>query len=147
MYRSPARPANHSHFIFLDPRAHNCYPDWNRAANVTSPSCAATPARNPRDKASQHSSANSPCAVRNSAHAGQHTTSAATTQAPNSFNHPVVGVLELTYQAMELEDDPGHTLTVYPAIPGNPSDEALKLLALWAATENIVESARAQARG
>jgi hypothetical protein len=64
-----------------------------------------------------------------------------------SFHHPVVGLIELNYQALELEDDPGHTLTVYPAIPGSPSDEALRLLASWAATENVSESARATARG
>lgn len=47
---------------------------------------------------------------------------------------------------MELEDDPGHTLTVYPAVPGSPSDEALRLLASWAATERIGETARAASR-
>jgi hypothetical protein len=57
------------------------------------------------------------------------------------FNHPVVGMLELTFQSMELEDDPGHFLTVDPAVPGSPSDQALKLLASWAATENIAEKA------
>ncbi|MNR58854.1 hypothetical protein D3C85_1799570 [compost metagenome] len=54
----------------------------------------------------------------------------------------MAGLLELTYQSMELEDVPGHTLTVYPAVPDSPSDEALKFLASWAATEHIVEKAR-----
>ncbi|HEY1157846.1 MAG TPA: transcriptional regulator, partial [Arthrobacter sp.] len=43
-----------------------------------------------------------------------------------------------------LEEDPGHTLTVYPATPGSPPAEALKLLASWAVTENIVETAQAK---
>jgi hypothetical protein len=58
----------------------------------------------------------------------------------------VVGLLELDYQVLELDEDPGHTLTVYPAVPGSPGEEALKLLASWAATENIVETAQTPAR-
>jgi hypothetical protein len=57
----------------------------------------------------------------------------------------VVGLLELNYQVLGLEEDPGHSLTVYPATPGTSSEEALKLLASWAATENITELAQAHA--
>jgi hypothetical protein len=31
--------------------------------------------------------------------------------------------------------EPGLTLTIYTAEPGSPSDEALRLLASWAASE------------
>ena len=44
---------------------------------------------------------------------------------------------------MELAGDPGFALTVYPAVPGSPSDERLRLLASWAATERIQELAGA----
>ncbi|MFJ6028278.1 hypothetical protein ACIQCN_12525 [Pseudarthrobacter sp. NPDC092424] len=47
------------------------------------------------------------------------------------FHHPIAGTLELNYQVLGLEEDPGHTLTVYPATPGSPSEEALQLLATW----------------
>lgn len=43
---------------------------------------------------------------------------------------------------MDLQDSPGHYLTVYTAAPGSDSDEGLQLLATWAATERIVERAR-----
>jgi len=59
------------------------------------------------------------------------------------FRHPVVGELELAYEAMELAEDPGFTLTVFPAVPGSASDERLRLLASWAATERIQELAGA----
>ncbi|HCB58297.1 MAG TPA: transcriptional regulator, partial [Arthrobacter bacterium] len=59
------------------------------------------------------------------------------------FHHPVAGELELAYEAMDLAEDPGLTLTVYPAVPGSPSDERLRLLASWAATERIQDRARA----
>jgi transcriptional regulator with XRE-family HTH domain len=50
------------------------------------------------------------------------------------FHHPVVGTLELDYEALALPADPGLQLNVYTAVPGSPSDDGLKLLASWAAT-------------
>ena len=51
-----------------------------------------------------------------------------------TFNHPVVGELNLSYEAMELSTDAGLTLTAFIAEPGSPSADALALLANWAAT-------------
>ncbi|MDQ0238473.1 hypothetical protein J2S94_000540 [Arthrobacter bambusae] len=50
------------------------------------------------------------------------------------MHHPVVGDLELSYEAMELPANPGWTMFAYTAEPGSASDERLKLLASWAAT-------------
>lgn len=50
------------------------------------------------------------------------------------FHHPVVGRLELDYEALELPADTGLRLNVYTAVPGSSSDDSLKLLASWAAT-------------
>jgi hypothetical protein len=48
--------------------------------------------------------------------------------------HPLVGQLELGYEAMELVADPGLTMWIYSAEPASRSQEALNLLASWAAT-------------
>ncbi len=56
------------------------------------------------------------------------------------LHHPVVGDLELTYEGMELPADPGLTMFVYTAEPASASEDGLKLLASWAATEALVES-------
>ena len=146
MYRGTARPANHSRFIFLDPLSHNFYPDWDRAANVNVAILRREAGRNPHDKGiaelvGELSMRSDEFRTRWAAHNVRRHYSGTKT-----FSHPVVGLLELTYAAMELEDDPGHTLTVYPAVPGSPSDEALRLLASWAATERIAETARAANR-
>lgn len=53
------------------------------------------------------------------------------------IRHPVAGDLELTYEAMELPSDPGLTIITYTAEPGTTTDEALALLAGWAATEAL----------
>ncbi|MEE2058385.1 helix-turn-helix transcriptional regulator [Rhodococcus artemisiae] len=50
------------------------------------------------------------------------------------FHHPVVGRLELAYEALDLPADTGLQLNVYTAVPGSPSDDGLKLLTSWAAT-------------
>jgi hypothetical protein len=59
------------------------------------------------------------------------------------LHHPVVGDLELSYEAMELSADTGLTMFAYTAEPGSKSDEALNLLASWAATPDQTEPARA----
>ena len=147
MYRSTARPANHSRFIFLDPRSHDFYTDWERAASTNVAILRREAGRHPHDKGiaelvGELSMRSDEFRTRWAAHNVRRHYAGT-----KFFQHPVVGLLELNYQVLELEEDPGHTLTVYPAIPGSPSDEALKLLASWAATENIVESAKASVRG
>jgi hypothetical protein len=51
------------------------------------------------------------------------------------FRHPVVGDLSLAFEAMPLPADPGLTMTAYSAEPGSASQDALRLLASWAATQ------------
>jgi len=120
MYRGSTRPANHSRFIFLDPKAREFYPNWELAANTN----VAILRTRFRTRWAAHN-------VRRH-YAGT-----------KVFHHPVAGELELAYEAMDLAEDPGLTLTVYPAVPGSPSDERLRLLASWAATERIQDRARA----
>ncbi len=48
--------------------------------------------------------------------------------------HPLVGELDLSFEAMELVADPGLTMFVYTAEPGSRSEQALNLLASWSAT-------------
>jgi len=36
IYVESARPANHARFVFLDPRASACYPDWDLAVRFNS---------------------------------------------------------------------------------------------------------------
>src|SRR3979409_1602679 len=50
------------------------------------------------------------------------------------FHHPVVGDLELTYEAMELPADPGLRLVTYTAEAGSESQDRLNFLASWSVT-------------
>ena len=49
------------------------------------------------------------------------------------LHHPVVGELTLAYELLELVTDPGLRLNAYTAEPGSASQDALNLLASWAA--------------
>ena len=146
LYRGVSRPANHSRFIFLDPRAHTFYTDWDRAANVNVAILRRDAGRAPHDKGiaelvGELSMQSEEFRTRWAAHNVRRHYSGT-----KLFQHPVVGLLELDYQVLDLGEDPGHTLTVYPAVPGSASEEALKLLASWAVTEKIVERASEQVR-
>lgn len=143
MYRGPARPANHSRFIFLDPKSRDFYPNWDLAANTNVAILRTQTGRNPFDKrladlVGELSVRSEEFRTRWAAHNVRRHYAGT-----KVFHHPVVGELELAYEAMELAEDPGFTLTVYPAVPGSPSDERLRLLASWAATERIQDVASA----
>ncbi len=51
------------------------------------------------------------------------------------FHHQAVGDLTLAYEGLEMAAEPGLTLTVYTSEPASPSEEGLRLLASWAATQ------------
>ena len=55
-----------------------------------------------------------------------------------AIRHPVVGELNLTFEAMELPADPGQTLIVYGAEPGSDTADRLRLLSSWIAAEEGV---------
>ena len=50
------------------------------------------------------------------------------------IHHPVVGDLELAFESFPLAADPTQCLLTYTAEPGSPSQDALSLLASWAAS-------------
>ena len=43
--------------------------------------------------------------------------------------------MTLAYEGLEMAAEPGLTLTIYTAEPASPSEEALRLLASWAASQ------------
>lgn len=51
-----------------------------------------------------------------------------------NFHHRIVGDLTLAYESMDLRAEPDLTMTIYAAEPGSPTEDALRLLASWAAS-------------
>jgi transcriptional regulator with XRE-family HTH domain len=133
-FDTPDRPVNLARFCFLDPRAGDFYPDWDAAANTTVALLRTEAGRDPYDKAlsdlvGELATRSEDFRTRWAAHNVRlHHTGL------KHFDHPVVGRLDLAFEAMPLPADPGLTLTAYSAESGSPSGDALRLLASWAAT-------------
>lgn len=54
------------------------------------------------------------------------------------INHPVAGLLDVTYNDFALPGDPHLSITTYTADPGTPSADNLTLLATWVDTQGEV---------
>jgi transcriptional regulator with XRE-family HTH domain len=130
----PRRPANTARFTYLDPASHQFFTDWERAADDIAAMLRSEAGRNPHDKQlveliGELSTRSEDFRTRWAAHNVRfHRTGY------KKLHHPVVGDLELSFEAMELPSAPGLTMLVYTAAAGSPSADGLKLLASWAAT-------------
>lgn len=135
----PTSPPNTARFMFLNPRAHEFFPDWETLARDVVAVLRAEAGRDPYDRAlsdliGQLSTRSEEFRIRWAAHNVKfHQTGT------KRLHHPIVGELSLTYEALELTADPGQRLLVYTAEPGSPSQEALDLLASWAAPDALSE--------
>jgi transcriptional regulator with XRE-family HTH domain len=140
----PISPPNNARYVFLNLRSKEFFVDWERAADDIVAMLRSEAGRNPYDKAlsdliGELSTRSETFRVRWAAHNVRfHRTGR------KQLRHPVVGGLDLSFEAMEL---PGEDLTmlVYTAEPGSRSQEALDLLASWAATLDEEQNLKAPA--
>jgi transcriptional regulator with XRE-family HTH domain len=142
LYASPARPANHARFVFLDPRAESFYPDWDRAARETAAILRAAAGRDPYDR--DLSDLVGELATQSEAfrtHWAAHNVRFHAT-AVKPLHHPAVGDLSLSFNRLDIAADSGLTMFIYAAEPGTRSAEALNLLGSWAATVDLTEPAQ-----
>ncbi|GEA87326.1 helix-turn-helix transcriptional regulator [Cellulomonas cellasea] len=130
----PVHPANTARFVFLDPGASAFFRDYDRAANDTVALLRAEAGRDPynrdlTDLIGQLSTRSEDFRHRWAAHNVRIHTSGI-----KLLHHPVVGDLDLPFESFPLPADPGQSLLVYTAERGSPTQDALQLLASWAAT-------------
>jgi transcriptional regulator with XRE-family HTH domain len=130
----PRRPVNNARFVYLDPAARDFFADWERSADDIAAMLRSEAGRNPHDKQlieliGELSTRSEDFRARWAAHIVRfHRTG------HKRFHHPVVGTLDLNFEAMEFPAHPGLTLLVYTAAAATPAADNLKLLASWAAT-------------
>ena len=142
LFASPAKPTNLARFIFLDPAAPEFYQEWDRLASDTVALLRAEAGRNPTDRGlsdliGELSTRSDIFRVRWADHnVRQHRSGI------KHFHHPVVGDISLAYESLELVADPGLVLNGYSAEPGSASQDALNLLASWAATADQEQQAQ-----
>jgi len=111
----PRRPANNARFVYLDPASRDFFTDWDRAADDIAAMLRSEAGRNPYDKKlveliGELSTRSEDFRTRWAAHNVRfHRTG------QKKLHHPVVGDLDLNFEAMELPSQPGLTLLVYTA--------------------------------
>ena len=137
VYADPARPPNNARFVFLDPQASDFFRAWDSVANDTVALLRAEVGRDPYDRQlsdliGELSTRSDEFRIRWAArNVRVHTTGI------KLLHHPVVGDLDLPFESFPLASDPNQSLLTYTAEPQSPSQDALKLLASWAATNKL----------
>jgi hypothetical protein len=128
------RPELPSVVYCIDPAARDFFTDWERAADDIAAMLRFEAGRNPHDKQlieliGELSTRSEDFCARWAAHNVRfHRTG------HKRLHHPVVGTLDLDFEAMEFPAHPGLTLLVYTAAAATPAADNLKQLASWAAT-------------
>jgi transcriptional regulator with XRE-family HTH domain len=142
VFAIPGRPANLARFQFLDPAAREFYPSFEDSARTTVELLRTEAGRDPFNPSltgliGELSTRSEEFRDLWAAHNVRlHRTGV------KHFRHPVIGLLDLMFEAMALEADEGLTLTAYTAEPGTSSHDGLKLLASWAATHQREDNNR-----
>jgi transcriptional regulator with XRE-family HTH domain len=139
IYADPVRPANNARFVFLDPKATELFRDYDKAANDTVALLRAEAGRDPYDRdlsdlIGQLSTRSEEFRRRWAAHNVRIHTSGV-----KLLHHPVVGDLDLPFESFPAPADPSQSLLIYTAEPGSPTQDALNLLASWAATRDDLD--------
>jgi transcriptional regulator with XRE-family HTH domain len=122
---------NSARFLFLDTAAPEFFLDYDNALNDCVAFLRAEAGRDPYDKElsdliGELSTRSEDFRHRWAAHdVRYHRTGR------KRLHHPLVGDLELDYEAFELPGDPGQRINVYTAPPDSPAEQALSLLASW----------------
>ena len=122
-------PANLARYAFLDPRAREFYPDWDSSADdavAVLRSATGTVPDSPElaGLIAELCESSDDFGNRWKKHDIRfHLTGTKT------LHHPVVGGLTLSFEALDLLQDPGLTILAYSAAAGSPSEEALRRLA------------------
>ncbi len=131
---------NSARFLFLDPAASDFFVDYDKVLNDCVAFLRAEAGRDPYDLELQDligelSTRSADFRRRWAAHdVRYHRTGR------KRFHHPLVGDIELDFEAFELPGDPGQRINVYTAPPDSPAAEALDLLASWSAPDPITST-------
>jgi hypothetical protein len=131
------RAANTTRFVYLDPRGREFFIDYDRIATDAAAMLRLEAGRNPHDKdlitlVGELSTQSELFRQHWASHNVKFHRSGR-----KRLRHPVVGELDLNFEAMELASEPELRLNVYTADPNTATADGLKLLASWAATHTL----------
>ena len=142
IYNDVRRPPNIARFTFLDPAGRQFHPDWDTAADICVAILRTEAGRDPHDRAlhdlvGELSTRSDEFRTRWASHNVRHHGAGT-----KRFHHSIVGELTLAYEGLDMAAEPGLTLTIYTAEPGTASEERLRLLGSWAASQTPDQPSR-----
>jgi MmyB-like transcription regulator ligand binding domain len=142
VFAASARPANTTRFVFLDQSATEFFRDYDKVANDTVALLRAEAGRDPYDRElsdliGQLSTHSEDFRRRWAAHNVRIHTSGV-----KLIHHPGVGDLDLSFEFFPMPGDSSQSLLTYTSEPGSPTQDALNLLASWAATADNLRRPR-----
>ena len=132
----PRRPANTTRFVYLKPEAaEQFFVDYDQVTRDAAAMLRLEAGRNPHDE--DLISLVGELSTRSELFRRQWASQDVRfhRSGRKRLRHPVVGQLDLDFEAMELPSEPGLQLNVYTAAAGTPASDGLKLLASWAASQ------------
>ncbi|WP_109006094.1 helix-turn-helix domain-containing protein [Streptomyces rishiriensis] len=139
VYADPVRPPNNSRFVFLDTHATEFFRDWDQVAGDCVAMLRAEAGRDLYDRRltdliGELSTRSEEFRHRWAAHnVRMHATGV------KLLHHPVVGDLDLPFETFPVGGDTSQVLLTYTPEPASPTQDALNLLASWAATNDHIE--------
>ncbi|MBP2409520.1 helix-turn-helix domain-containing protein [Brachybacterium fresconis] len=136
LFEDPSGRANTARFTFLDPAARTFFPDWEQNADGIVATMRTYAGQNPLDTGltdviGELVTRSDAFRQRWSVHDVRHHRAGL-----KRIHHPVVGDLELSYEAMDLPANPEWSLFAYTAEPGSATEERIRLLGSLAATDH-----------
>ncbi|MDN5599457.1 MAG: helix-turn-helix transcriptional regulator [Brachybacterium sp.] len=138
LFEDPSGRANTARFTFLDPAARLFLPDWEENADGIVATMRTYAGQNPLDKGltdliGELVTRSDAFRQRWSVHDVRHHRAGV-----KRIHHPVVGDLELSYEAMHLPANPEWFMFAFTAEPGSPTQERLRLLGSLAVTDQKI---------
>jgi len=135
MFDGSGEPPNHVRYVFLDERARTFFDDWSAVAHDT--------ARILRSEAGADPDGSGPAELVEELLQASDEFRAVWTQhdvrlpasGRHRFHHPLVGDLDLVFEAAALRADPGLTLLLATPDPESPTEAALRRLAVMTPVE------------
>jgi transcriptional regulator with XRE-family HTH domain len=130
----PARERNYVRWLLLSPDARSLYPDWATVAAEAVGTLRLDAGRYADDPATQRLIGELAMNSENFRRWWADHRVVERSHGTKRMHHPVVGDLEIHYEAMNLPGDPDQTLFVYTTRAGSPSRDAMRLLSSWLAS-------------
>jgi transcriptional regulator with XRE-family HTH domain len=140
----PARERNYVRWLVLAPEARSLYPDWPTVAAEAVGTLRLDAGRYPDDPATRQLVGELAMTSEDFRRWWADHRVVERSHGTKRMRHPVVGELEIHYEAMNLPGDPDQTLFLYTTRAGSPSRDAMRLLSSWLAT--AAEPARPEIR-